>query len=414
MRIVLFLSINLIMLASFYAYADQDRVRSVPGEFIVKFYKTSDIKLNSDIQVKHVFDSGAVLLKFDDSMQALSDVKSILLKDNEIEYIEPNFIYYAIKDVDDELFYSQKNMRRIKANEAWDISVGSDDVKVAVIDTGIDYNHEDLKDNYYYNQGEMGKDSRGKDKRSNGIDDDGNGYVDDYRGWDFVDNDNDPIDDHGHGTHCAGIIGAKGDNEIGIAGINHKIKIVGLKFIGRYGGSLSDAVKAIEYAYKSGFMISSNSWGGGGESELMREAIKKAGEKGHLFVAAAGNDGRDADKSPMFPAAYDLENIISVAASYQDQDKLAGFSNFGKKSVDIAAPGVGILSTVPGSKYRTMSGTSMAAPHVSGAAALLKSKNACASVSDLKSKILDSSDKVDDLKDKVLSSGRLNLRAMFD
>ena len=314
------------------------------------------------------------------------------------------------------------NMRRqyqydlIGARDAWDITTGSKDVIVGVIDTGINYDHPDLIDNLWTNPGESGLDANGNDKRSNGIDDDGNGYVDDFRGWDFAENDNDPLDDHGHGTHCAGSIGASGNNGEGIAGLNWEVSLVGLRFITARGeGDEGDAIEAIEYATMMGFDLTSNSWGGDGqlvEDDPLYKAIAAAGAAGHLFIAASGNDGRDTDRRPTFPASYDLENIISVGASDR-RDRMTGFSNYGATTVDIIAPGSNVYSTTKrgwfGRQYQNMSGTSMAAPIVAGAAALILSEFPDESPAEVKSRILNGVDRINAGKGKLSTEGRLNV-----
>ena len=297
----------------------------------------------------------------------------------------------------------------IDAPEAWGITRGSTDVLVAIIDTGIDYNHSDLAANIWANPGETGTDNNGNNKASNGIDDDNNGYVDDFRGWDFVNNDNDSMDDNSHGTHCAGTIGAVGDNNVGVIGVAPEVRMVGLKFLSASGsGYLSDAVKAIQYSNTIGVDISSNSWGGGGYSQSLKDAIDASADRNILFVAAAGNSGRNTDSSPSYPASYSSANIISVAATDRN-DGIASFSNYGVNSVDMGAPGVSILSTTPGNKYNYYSGTSMACPHVSGAAVLLKANNNAMSFADMKNALMYKSDAISSLNGKSVSASRLNI-----
>lgn len=288
----------------------------------------------------------------------------------------------------------------IDATLAWATGTGSRDMIVAVIDTGVDYNHEDLKDNIYVNSGEI---------EGNGKDDDGNGFIDDVRGWDFQQKDNNPMDDNRHGTHCAGTIGAVGDNGVGTAGVAWQVRIVPIKFLSAGGsGSLADAVESIKYATKLGVHVMSNSWGGGGFSQAMFNAIQEAKEKGILFVAAAGNEGNNNDSSPAYPASYEIDNVISVAAT-DNKDQKASWSNYGVRKVHLAAPGVNIYSTVPGNRYDTFSGTSMACPHVSGAAALLWSLNKDMSFADVKQRLISTVDPVRSIKRKVISGGRLNV-----
>ncbi|MDD1729779.1 MAG: S8 family serine peptidase [Methanospirillum sp.] len=284
----------------------------------------------------------------------------------------------------------------IDAPEAWDTTVGSASVVVALVDTGVDYTHEDLAANIWTNTGEIA---------GNGIDDDKNGYIDDIRGWDFANTDNNPMDDHGHGTHCAGIISAVGNNKTGVAGVNWNATIMPLKFLDSSGsGYTSDAISAILYANKMGAKIISNSWGGTEYSRALKEAIDASSA---VVVCAAGNDATNIDSVPLYPASYPGSNIISVAAT-DYKDKLASFSNYGITSVDLAAPGVKIRSTYPNNKYAYLSGTSMATPHVAGVAALVYAKNSSQSNAAVKAEILNGVDTMSSLKGKVLTGGRLN------
>jgi hypothetical protein len=268
------------------------------------------------------------------------------------------------------------NDRGVSALSAWDINSGSASVVVAVIDTGVDYNHPDLAANIWANPGEVA---------GNGVDDDGNGYVDDVHGINALQdavNKGDPMDDNRHGTHVAGTIGAVGDNGVGISGIAKQVKIMPIKFMDAGGsGRLSDAITAIDYMvmmktnYGVNIVVSNNSWGGGGYSQALEMAIQRAQAAGIVFVAAAGNDAADIDLFPAYPASYEVANVVAVAAIDRDQN-LASFSNYGGNTVDVAAPGVAILSTLPGGGYGMLSGTSMAAPHVAGVLALLFSAQA--------------------------------------
>ncbi len=285
----------------------------------------------------------------------------------------------------------------IDALEAWGIQTGNQ-VVIGVIDTGVDYTHPDLQANMWTNPGEI---------PGNNIDDDGNGYVDDYYGYDFINNDSDPFDDHGHGTHVAGTIAASGNNNIGITGVAWSAKIMALKFLGPNGGTVSDAIEAINYASMMGAKITNNSWGGVGYSQAMYDAIAAAGAKGGLFIAAAGNSTQNTDITPHYPASYTLDNIISVAATDRN-DNLSSFSNYGAKTVDLAAPGSSIYSTIPGGRYTTYSGTSMAAPHVSGVAALVWAENPSMTAQEVKARILNTVDPLASLKGKTVTGGRLN------
>ncbi len=234
------------------------------------------------------------------------------------------------------------------------------------------------------------------------------GYVDDYYGYDFVDDDGDPMDDNGHGTHVAGTIAANGSNQFGSVGVAPNAKVMALKFLDSASeGSTFDAIQAIEYAILMGADVTNNSWGGGGYSQALREAIAAAANVGQLFVAAAGNLGIDSDRQPEYPAGYDLSGIISVGASTAS-DRLSSFSNYGQTSVDILAPGSDIYSTLLGGGYGLRSGTSMATPHVTGAVALLLSAYPELSSAEIKAAILESVDLLPDLENTAVSGGRLN------
>ncbi len=290
----------------------------------------------------------------------------------------------------------------IKALDAWQVTQGSDKVVVAVLDSGVDYEHVDLRSNMWMRPDELPAYS-----------DDELGTFNDEFGYNGTDSLSDPMDDNGHGTHCSGIIGAEGNNGEGIAGINWHVSIMPLKFLGRGGfGTTADAIKAINYAIdrkKHGVNIRviNASWGSTQNSKALKDAIAAAGDAGILFVAAAGNNGTDNDKRAHYPSNYDLPNVISVAATDRN-DTLASFSNYGLKSVHIAAPGRDIESTWLGNAYRDASGTSMAAPHVAGVAALILSVEPNLSVTELRKRILDSVDKLPALAGKVSSGGRLN------
>ena len=271
----------------------------------------------------------------------------------------------------------------INAEPAWKIEMGSDEIVIAVIDTGIQLDHPDLQDNVFINEAEL--------DGVVGIDDDGNGYVDDYRGYNFYAETTDANDDNGHGTHCAGVIGAIHNNGKQIKGVMKNVKLMPVKFLNNKGsGTLEGAIKSIDYATKMGVHIMSNSWGGGGFSEALKEAIDAAEAKGIIFTAAAGNSRNDNDRFASYPATYENENIISVGAMDADGKK-ASYSNYGKTTVDVFAPGTNIVSTFKAGKIKKLSGTSMATPHVSGIVGLLLSQNRSLNVSEIKDILINTS-----------------------
>lgn len=300
----------------------------------------------------------------------------------------------------------------IRASEAWTISTGGPSCLVAVIDSGVQLNHPDLAGNIWLNPRE----------KSDGTDSDRNGFVDDLIGWDFVDNNNSPFDENGHGTHVAGVIAAVSNNSAGVAGVAWDCKIMALRFLNASGsGTTSGAISALEYAVSNGAKISNNSWGGGSYSSALYNAIRLAGENhGHLFIAAAGNSGFNSDSRPSYPAAYDLPNIISVAAT-DNRDRLASFSNYGALSVDIGAPGVDIASTYINNNYVYLSGTSMAAPHVAGVAGLITAQYPSATYEQLALILLGSARPLSSLDGKTRTGGildayysLLNARALLE
>src|SRR5215212_8194160 len=313
-----------------------------------------------------------------------------------VEYAEPNFTIFPSATPNDPSFNKLWGLNNTAqsiggqartaaadadAPKAWNTMTGTAGTVVAVIDEGIDVSHPDLRNNMWTNPGEV---------PNNGVDDDG--------------------------THVAGTIAAEGNNGIGVAGVNWHAKVMALKFLGPNGGSTLDAVEAINYAVANGADISNNSWGYvGSPSRSLQDAINRADNAGHLFVAAAGNGGTDgvgdnndaSSSNTNYPSSYPNPNIISVAAT-DNRDTLASFSNFGATTVDLAAPGVNVASTLPGNRYGYYSGTSMATPHVTGVAALLKSQQPTLDDAQLKARILDGADRKSSLTGKVLTNGRLN------
>jgi hypothetical protein len=398
----------------------------VPGDILVGFRTDASARTDAIRGILHA----EVLELFPEihaerwrlpSGVSVADAIHVLHGLPEVLYAEPNYIWRAVGLPNDPLrneLYGMHNLGQtggtpdadIDALEAWAVRTDASTVVVGVIDTGIDYNHEDLVGNIWTNPGEDLNANGVVDATDfNGIDDDGNGKIDDLRGWDCRNEDNDPMDDHNHGTHVAGTVGARGNNGVGVVGVSWSVKLMPLKFLSSGGsGTTTDAIECINYA--ASFVdasrnkivrITSNSWGGGQKSKALEQAIATSGA---LFVAAAGNSG---SSSKMYPAGYDLENIIAVAAT-DHNDNLASFSNFGTW-VHLAAPGVSVLSSVRNNGYSRFSGTSMATPHVSGAAALVMAQFPAMTNAQVKSTILGTVDVKPSLQGKVASNGRLNV-----
>ena len=342
---------------------------------------------------------GQVLVR--SSGASIDTVEHWLAADEEVAAFEQDAVRQIESTPNDTSLNQLWGMSKIDAYSAWNLTTGgsgANRVVVAVIDTGADYTHPDLAANIWNNP------NAGKD-----------GFVGDFHGYDFANNDGNPMDDNGHGTHVAGTIGAVGNNGLGVAGVNWAVSIMPLKFMTATGsGYLSDAIRAINYTtmertqYGVNVRVINASWGGGGFSAAMQSAIQAAGNAGILFVAAAGNDAANNDAVPHYPAGYNSTNVIAVAATDQN-DRLASFSCYGATTVDLAAPGVSIYSTVPGNRYGSLSGTSMATPHVAGAAALAWAYNPTATVAQIRNALLQGVDHPSALSGKVASSGRLNV-----
>jgi serine protease len=327
------------------------------------------------------------------------------------EYCEPNYEVTIDKTPSDPSYSSlwaldSQGQATIGAPEAWDMTTGSEDSIVAVLDTGIDYNHPDLAANVWTNPGEV---------PGNGIDDDGDGYIDDVHGVNAASGTGDPYDDNVHGTHVSGTIGAVGNNGVGVVGVNWKVKILGIKFMDSNGaGTTFDAIKGIDYAVnlklKHGVNILAinSSWGGSFYSKALEDAVGRANSAGILFVAASGNAALNLDQENYYPASYKIPNVISVA-SIDQYGNMSSFSNYGRNSVDLAAPGGSILSTAPGGGYIRFSGTSMAAPHVTGAIALLNAWQPGLDAQTIKQRILSGVSELASVTPLVKTGGILNL-----
>ncbi|MBM4014275.1 MAG: hypothetical protein FJ293_04840 [Planctomycetes bacterium] len=324
--------------------------------------------------------------------------------DPRVKYAQPSWIYRLENTPNDPSYPSlwgmnQANDADIDAPEAWDTATDATAVTIAVIDTGVQWDHVDLAANMWVNPDEIA---------GNGIDDDLNGWIDDIYGVDTINNDGNPMDDHGHGTHCAGTIGAVGNNGIGVVGACWNARIVALKFLSAAGsGNTADALEAIDYCVAKQIHLSSNSWGGYGVDTALYDGIDDAGDCGHLFVAAAGNNSLNIEGQNWLPGGYDLDNVLCVAAS-NSSDGVAWFSNWGPISVDLAAPGDGIYSTYPTNSYATLSGTSMACPHVAGVATMLFAVSGTRNALDVKDWILNSADPIAAWSGLTVTGGRLN------
>ncbi len=354
------------------------------------------IKVEEDIDVE-------------EAVEAYSD-------DPNVEYAEPNFIM-KINAVPNDSNYSEMwglhntgqtgglTDADIDAPEAWDIFTGDPGLVVGVIDTGVDYTHEDLAANMWVNTAEQ--------SGTPGVDDDGNGYIDDIYGWDAHNDDGDPMDDHNHGTHVSGTIGGAGNNNLGVTGVNWDVKIMALKFLSDQGsGSTSDAITCIEYLLEMksrgvNIRVTNNSWGSNNSSSALEDAIRALEENGVLFIAAAGNSSCDTDSGAHFPSGYDVDNVISVAAT-NDTDNMAYFSNHGLNTVDVGAPGRYIMSTLISNEYGKFSGTSMAAPHVAGLAALVWGYSPALEYRDVIDIIYATVDPLPSLNGKTVTGGRIN------
>ena len=392
----------------------------VPGEVLVKFRNGTSSERIANAHTRRAARLLRVLGRSNvhqvQTPLAVADAISGYLADPDVEYAEPNWIYRTTVIPNDTRFGELWGLNNtgqlilgsagtpdadIDAPEAWNTQTGSSSVIVGIIDTGRQ-DHVDLVGNIWTNPGEAGG--------VVGVDDDGNGKIDDLHGWNFFGNNNvlfgsDACND-AHGTHTAGTVGAKGNNALGVVGVNWNVSIMSLKFLGGAGcsGSTANAILAVQYAASKGAKLTSNSWGGGGQSNALRDAINAAGI---LFIAAAGNNGTNNDTTPFFPCNEDTPLMICVAATTKTDAK-ASFSNFGATKVHLGAPGAQILSTVPTDSYSYFDGTSMATPHVAGVAALIFAQFPGISAADVKCKILQNVDPIPALAGITVTGGRLN------
>jgi subtilisin family serine protease len=365
--------------------------------------------------LKHLGQDGTFLLVAPAGTSAAS-LQTTLARVAPVQYVEPNLVLLNLAIPNDPSFGSQFALNNtgqnggvvdadIDAPEAWNVTTGSSGVVVGVVDSGVNYTHPDLAANMWHNPGEIPGD---------GLDNDLNGYVDDIYGWDFANNDSDPRDDEGHGTSVAGIMAAVGNNGIGVAGINWGAKIMALKYArSTFVASTADVTEAVNYAtmmrtqYGVNVRALNNSYGVFGYSQALSDAIEASGEAGIMFVASAGNSSSDNDLGPQYPANFQLENVLSIAAT-NFRDELASFSSFGATTVHLGAAGVGVWTTSMGGGYTTFGGTSAASPMVAGVVALLWDAYPFASLSEIRTALLEGTDPIAALQGITITGGRLN------
>lgn len=365
-------------------FANQIALRDIRSVLDQLDYEKAEVIFHLD-RSKNKSDVGDILLIYLNNKDKLAVVHAIekLSAIPYVIYAEPDYLETLHVIPDDPLYGQLWGMQKIGVTSAWEYSTGSDSVSVGVIDTGIDYHHPDMRKNMW---------SAPKGRPA--------------YGWNFADDNRDPMDTDGHGTHVAGTIGAVGNNDIGITGVCWNVKVAALKF----GLDIASAIEAINFANLFHISILNASWGGRSYSQSLKYAID---QYQGLFIASAGNNGTSNEEDPIYPASYDSDNLITVASTSPD-NSLSRFSNYGVKSVDIAAPGSNILSLGLEDEYNLQNGTSMSAPHVAGAAALLKSYKPNLSVLELKNIILYSAVRNPDLIGKVLTGGMLDVKAMFE
>lgn len=356
----------------------------------------SDLAMSDEFLVH--WKSGKVTLEFANDKETF---KKKFLKNNldQIIRAEPNYFIPAVEfDLSNENMCDKEagnwGIQSINAPQMWEQGVRGQGIIVAIIDSGIDPHHPQLKDNLFVNEGERGVDDEGLNKAYNGVDDDNNGYIDDISGYDFLNMSPYPIDNFGHGTHVSGTVSAKHneENPDAVQGVAPEATILPLKFIDRMGGDVFTAIQAINYAVSMGAKVINASWGGPLCSTTLRDRINDLFNENVLFISAAGNSSQDIDTVPSYPASHNLPSQITVGALGRFEE-MADFSNYGNESVHIFAPGQDIISTLPtyfGSMATCSNGTSMAAPFVAGAAALLWSSNHLSSVTDIKQTLLQS------------------------
>jgi subtilisin family serine protease len=389
----------------------------VDGELLVKFKREVSLRAAAEKSsgigartIETFADLGWQRVKLPENL-SLREATAEYEKLAEVEAVQPNYYYHLQATPNDTQFGSLWGMTKISAPSAWDLATGSPAVVIANIDTGMRYLHEDLNANMWTNPGEI---------NANGVDDDGNGFVDDYFGYDFFYNDSDPMDENGHGTHVGGTMGAVGNNGLGVVGVNWNVRLMAIKIYDNDGFGTTAAMLINAYNYIRmmknrgvNIRVTNNSYSGCDEAcgydQATKDALDALGEAGILNVFAAGNNNRNVETNPVYPGSYTSPQVLSVAAS-DSTDARASFSNWGTTSVDLAAPGVEILSTVlNASNYGSLSGTSMASPHVAGAAALLAAHNPNLSAASLKATLMNTVDPLPAWTSLVKTGGRLNV-----
>lgn len=422
MNLILKILCGIILTFTASAWAQIQQTDSVPGEYVLRLKKNAiKQKSKKDLSgilkayVKSVIPAQDIVVVKRPVFENVDSAIKALATNEMVEVAEPNYIYHASKMPNDPLMlhlWGLSNVGQkdsdgtpgvvgvdIDVEKAWEIETGSSQTVIAVIDTGVDYTHPDIIENLWTNEAEANGVA--------GVDDDNNGVIDDIHGFNAIDQSGNAMDDHGHGTHCAGTIAAKGNDGKGIVGVNWDAQIMAVKFLDQAGsGTLENAILAIDYATKMGASVMSNSWGGGGMSQTLLEAIQRSNQAGALFVAAAGNDASNNDVSETFPANYAVENVISVAAINNVGDK-AGFSNYGKRTVHMGAPGVNVFSSTAGD-YDSWSGTSMATPHVAGVAALVWSHEPKMTALEIKQRLIATVRPLASLRGKTRTGGLVN------